>query len=123
MTNSTEQLGQYQDIVFDNAVTNVGNAYNRHHGTFLAPTRGVYFFSVTLYGSQTWGHFMVNNNVISKLKVFCYQDSNFVIVELNQGDSVSVQNTSLDKVINGDRYSTFGGFLLFETEAHALIGK
>ena len=123
MTNSTEHLGQYQDIVFDNAVTNVGNAYNRHHGTFLAPTRGVYFFSVTLYGSQTWGHFMVNNNVISKLKVYGYQASNFIIVELNQGDSVSVQNTSLDKVINGDRYSTFGGFLLFETEAPALIGK
>ena len=126
MTSNSEHLGQNQDIVFDNAVTNVGNAYNRHHGTFTAPTKGVYFFSVTLFdpeNTMTWGHFMVNNDIIAKLAIYGNQSSNFIIVELNQGDSVSVQNTALDKFITGDRYSTFGGFLLFETESPALIGK
>jgi len=72
---------------------------------------------------MTWGHFMVNNDIIAKLAIYGNQSSNFIIVELNQGDSVSVQNTALDKFITGDRYSTFGGFLLFETESPALIGK
>jgi len=125
MSSRSEHLGENQDIVFDHAVTNVGNAYNRHHGTFVAPTRGVYFFSVSLWnpGNMTWGHFMVNNDIIAKLGIWGYQASQFIIVTLNQGDSVSVQNTALDKSFFGDYYSTFGGFLLYESETPALIGK
>jgi len=126
MSSSSEHLGQNQEIVFDHAVTNVGNVYNRHHGTFVAPTRGVYFFSVSLWdpeNTKTWGHFMVNNIIIAKLAIYGHQALQFIIVELNQGDSVSVQNTALDKSFRGDYYSTFGGFLLFESETPALIGK
>lgn len=44
-----EHAGDHQVIVFDNVVTNVGNAYNSHVGIFVAPVNGIYVFSVTLF--------------------------------------------------------------------------
>jgi len=70
---------------------------------------------------MTWGHFIVNNNVIAKLEIS--PASKFIIVELNQGDSVSVQNAGSDRDITGGGYSTVCGYLLVETHAPAIIGK
>ena len=43
--NGTNHLGNNQDIAFENALLNIGNSYNVHHGTFVAPVHGVYVFS------------------------------------------------------------------------------
>ncbi|XP_045206828.2 heavy metal-binding protein HIP-like [Mercenaria mercenaria] len=45
------KLGQGQIIAFDQTVTNIGNAYNTHHGAFVAPVDGTYVFHVTLMGT------------------------------------------------------------------------
>lgn len=97
-------------------VTNRGNAYNGHHGTFIAPVAGTYVFSVTLHssGAQTWGHFVVNGNILAKLHVHEDQSTQTVVVDLKAGDDVSVQNSAPDKSLFGDRYSSFCGFLLYE---------
>ncbi len=48
-------------VLFDNIITNYGNAYNKITGSFTAPHRGLYFF--TLY-------FMTANNHSSLLGIF-----------------------------------------------------
>ena len=44
------------------------------------------------------------------------QSTQMVIVDLNAGDDVLVQNTKLGAGITGDRYSTFSGFLLYPAD-------
>ncbi|KAL4221767.1 hypothetical protein ACF0H5_020021 [Mactra antiquata] len=116
LTNSVTNLGANQDIPFDHVIINLGNGYNNHHGTFIAPVSGVYVFGVTLhrYGERTWAHFVVNGNVIAKFDTNAQETSQMVIIRLQQGDDVSVQNTSPGKALAGDRYSTFCGFLLYQ---------
>lgn len=120
MTLNEDHLGKDQDIVFDHIVTNIGHAYNANHGTFVAPVPGTYVFSVTLYhqsgvsSAGTWGHVVANGIVVAKLHVNQEQSSQTVIVSLQAGDDVSVQNTETDRGFFGDRYSTFSGFLLYE---------
>ena len=94
---------------------------------FVAPTSGTYVLTATLLSGGTvgtWGHFVVNGNVIAKLNMHnavYEQVTQTVIVELNTGDDVSVQSTRLGAGISGDRYSSFSGFLLYPTEDTAAI--
>ena len=111
LNNGTNHLGNNQDIVFDSAILNMGNSYNAHHGTFVAPVHGVYVFSATLArsGSQSWAHFMKNGQMIGK---FDFADpwavsSQTNVVELKKGDDVSVQNKALDRGYRGDCFSSF----------------
>ena len=118
MTNNAQHLGANQDIVFENVVTNIGNAYHPHHGIFTAPVDGVYVFFVTLrrFGSSTWAHFMKNRQIMAKLSfnsINREMGSQTIVVALNNGDDVAVQNTYTDRAFTGDHYSTFAGFLLY----------
>ncbi|KAH3721009.1 heavy metal-binding protein HIP-like [Dreissena polymorpha] len=45
-------LHDRQRILFDNVLTNTGDAYNEHNGTFVAPVAGLYVFSTTLMSSK-----------------------------------------------------------------------
>ena len=127
LTTTATDLGALQDIAFDYVVTNIGNGYNENHGVFVAPTSGTYVLTATLLSGGTvgtWGHFVVNGNVIAKLNMHnavYEQVTQTVIVELNTGDDVSVQSTRLGAGISGDRYSSFSGFLLYPTEDTAAI--
>ncbi|XP_053380337.1 heavy metal-binding protein HIP-like [Mercenaria mercenaria] len=62
--------GAHQSITFDNVVTNIGNAYNSHFGSFTAPVSGTYVFSVTLfsmYHSNYHAQFVKNGQGITWL--------------------------------------------------------
>lgn len=54
-------------LVFDNAVTNIGNAYNTQSGKFIAPNYGLYVFTWTI---SIWGpsyhttELLVDNSVV-----------------------------------------------------------
>ena len=129
LTNDSLHLGINQDIAFDNAITNIGSAYNSHHGTFVAPVAGIYLFSVTVFikDHTTWLHFVKNNQIIAKLEMnelYNHQTSHTVILEMKVGDDVSVKNTVTNRGVNGDRYSSFCGVLLFEhTAGSEIVGK
>ena len=117
-----------QDIVFERAVTNVGNAYNSRHGTFIAPVSGIYVFSMTLItlGQHTHVKLVKNGQFLAGVNTNTWdQSSQLVVVELNKGDDVAVQNADFSDIsFNGAKYSTFAGFLLYDyTGTFEVVGK
>lgn len=86
-------------ITFDTVITNVGNAYHPHSGTFIAPRSGLYVFTWTI---RLWGNsyftteLLVNNNDVN----WIYFDpahtidgsvSSTAVVHVNQGDDVLIR--------------------------------
>ncbi|XP_052777764.1 uncharacterized protein LOC128215078 [Mya arenaria] len=121
-------VGIGQDIAFDNVITNTGGAYNNHHGVFTAPVNGIYVFSATLLALGT------DNDHLKWIKngqTLCYlyvHDAGYdssgstIVVQLNTGDDVSIQNIDADNSLNGHHYTFISGFLLKETEPANVLG-
>ncbi|XP_056014773.1 uncharacterized protein LOC130052799 [Ostrea edulis] len=111
-------------LTFDTVITNKGNAYHPHSGTFIAPRSGLYVFTWTIrmYGqSHHSTELLVNNNVVG----VTYLDtgnavdgsvSGIVVVHVNQGDDVllktaaSFNGGSINSDHNGR--SSFAGWAL-----------
>ena len=122
------KLQPNQDIVFDDVVTNIGGAYNNHHGTFVAPTSGVYVFhtSVLTVGHALTAKVVKNGQTLARLLDSRDRDhaGQTVIVVLNKGEDIYIQvEYDNDSIVHGYMYSTFSGFLLYENEDPQLIGK
>ncbi|WAR25955.1 C1QT3-like protein [Mya arenaria] len=124
LTNHITHAGAHQPIAFDRVVTNVGGAYNAHLGSFVAPISGIYVFSTTLlsYPGHTTGFgFVKNNDLVSRLYLKTsagqYETvAQTIVLQLAKGDDITVRNESPDETIHGSDYSTFAGFLIWETE-------
>ncbi|KAL4230593.1 positive regulation of adiponectin secretion [Mactra antiquata] len=122
LNHEVTKLGVNQNIVFDLVHTNVGNAYNPHHGTFVAPVTGVYVFHTTIFtrlNHLAWCKIMVNG--VQKVSVYVQapaglnnSGSQMLVVRLNKGDDVAVQNIAAADYIysDGNNYNSFSGFLL-----------
>lgn len=87
-------------IHFDTIVTNIGNHYNKHSGTFTAPQHGVYVFTWNLYchaEGYIYSQLVVNSNVVGTMFTSAQGAANIrsptgiVVVEVNQGDVVFVR--------------------------------
>ncbi|KAL4220253.1 hypothetical protein ACF0H5_020660 [Mactra antiquata] len=123
MTHHLEHVGANQTIVFDLAITNVGNGYSIYSGDFRAPVAGTYSFSTTLrdHGTheQTRYYIAKNNDHVGNLANMGHISlfssySMTVVLQLKQGDTISIRNVDTDKTLNGNYYSVFSGFLLQE---------
>ena len=111
--------GQNQNIVFDNAVTNLGNAYHPAHGIFTAPVDGTYLFAITVSGisdnNNYFAYLDVNGTTRLWFHVHQYEQSSHVaIVQLKSGNDVSVKNAHTDDHLLGGNYTAFSGFLLYQ---------
>lgn len=116
-------VGNYQKIVFDLVMTNVGNGYNKVDGLFTAPTSGTYILSWTSASADNLHmqtELLVNNQVVG----LAWSDagnhsdfvlaSNTVIVELNSGDVVWVRSNKVHhNTLHGQHMSTFSGWFLY----------
>ncbi|XP_060575884.1 uncharacterized protein LOC132733283 isoform X2 [Ruditapes philippinarum] len=125
-----QHAGINQNIVFDKVITNLGNAYNKYSGDFKAPVSGTYVFSATLmaYDSQT-AHYRIMSNGTDVGNMYLHGTGGAttamtVILQLNKGDDVFLQNIDSDKPLHGYAYSTFSGYLLQQDfSATEIVGK
>lgn len=80
-------------IVFDTAVTNLGNGYNPSNGEFTAPCSGTYLFSATILadnGGEVWSQFILNEEEVADIYARASDDrhdqgSHTVILHLSKG--------------------------------------
>jgi len=133
LSNHLTSLGTGQNLRFDTVITNVGNGYSPIQGTFTAPVAGMYVFSTTLLSHANHNdHFQLvhNGNLVYRLYVGGGGSHNYdttgssVAIQLQQGDTVSVQNLDVNEAVWGDLYSMFTGYLLKASEGEeTVVGK
>jgi len=123
-------LGSGQVIVFDVIETNVGNAYSKVTGAFTAPFSGIYVLHVTVGGwkalasdPRNYLDVFVNSQAQASLILSQSEQSSQMIIQvLNAGDVVTIRNNvRVDDSILGGLWSTFSGFLLYESDASELL--
>ena len=110
-------------LAFDKVITNIGNAYHPHSGTFIAPRSGIYVFIWIIRLGRTNYHtteLLHDNNVINSI----YLDpqnridgtvTGTALVHVNQGEDVLIRTGALshgqiDSDTNGR--SSFAGWML-----------
>ncbi|XP_045215459.2 cerebellin-2-like [Mercenaria mercenaria] len=132
MVNHLEHGGVHQTVIFESVVTNVGNAYNSQLGKFIAPVPGTYVFSTTLVSRHFNGahaQFVSNGTALTTMYVNAGQTgddttSQTIVLQLEKGEDVSVQNLDTDKSFYGSSHSIFSGFLLEEDySSSVIVGK
>lgn len=108
-------------MVFDNVILNIGNAYDKNVGIFVAPQRGIYRFEMVLSANNANGHVDILQNGQKMLTVIADHytphlygaGSGSVVLHLDQGDKVWIQFTDTDTAeINGGHVTAFSGFLI-----------
>lgn len=131
LNNNLTNLGVGQNIRFDTIIINEGNGFNIHHGTFTAPISGVYVLNAKIMGYL--GHdkhfdFVQNgNNIIFRLYIGGSNGGNddstggSIVLRLQKGDDVVIQNGNVGHGVYGLFYSFFSGFLLRSSETNEII--
>lgn len=113
----------FERFVFDYTVTNSGNGYNKNNGLFVTPVKGVYVFFVTVVAIQEHAiesQIVRNGNNIGNIfSAGSYgTGSNMAVTNLDLGDAVWVRvhdpGHGVQGTVDGG-FTTFSGFLLFET--------
>ncbi|KAH3846541.1 complement C1q tumor necrosis factor-related protein 3-like [Dreissena polymorpha] len=121
LTHHLVNLSRGQNIAFDNVITDINNSYDVATGIFTAPLTGLYVFGVTLLSYNSHNslfHLRKNGQIVYPIYVgglggHSYDTSgSMVVVSLQPGDMVSVQNWDPNEALWGDGFSTFSGFLL-----------
>ncbi|XP_061172493.1 complement C1q-like protein 2 [Saccostrea echinata] len=113
-------VGKGQTIKYDEIMTNDGNGYDDRTGVFVCPVTGTYMFVVdTLCQADTWLAIKVNRTYVANVHMRLHnssiwgQISRTVIVKLNRGDHVKVDNVGQSTAISHGGYSGFTGTLLY----------
>ena len=114
-----------QTVKFDGVQLNEGAGYDPHLGRFVAPTRGLYLFAYTVakyFVGEARVNLMKNGHSISGAIVDVrtdtddHQAGNVVLVELDVGDVIYVENCINDDIeIYGHgsyKWTTFTGVWL-----------
>ncbi|XP_051748025.1 cerebellin 14 isoform X1 [Ctenopharyngodon idella] len=124
--NNHKFIGPYKEatsLVYENALTNIGNAYDTNTGIFTAPVKGVYYFNFVLFNPHAMStglRLLKNGNfVVGATDNPPGQDtedtaSNAVCLLLEQGDQIHLQLWENRHIYtDGNRRNTFSGHLLF----------
>ncbi|KAG1944843.1 complement C1q-like protein [Pimephales promelas] len=126
LENGYKVIGPYSDavtLVYENVLTNIGNAYDTYTGIFTAPVKGVYYFNFVLFNPNAMptGANLVKNgkHVVAATDNAPSIDtedtaSNAVSLLLEAGDRINIQLWANRRVYtDGNRRNTFSGHLLF----------
>ena len=114
-------VGSQGTIVYDTAITNVGNAYDHETGFFTAPVSGTYAFFVNcmaVVGTSEETYVEVDGTIVAG----CYswrpngspieQGATMATVHLQAGQRVWVRLLEDAENVRGGLWNTFSGFLL-----------
>ena len=110
-------------LAFNTVVTNVGNAYHPHSGSFIAPRSGVYVFIWTIRMTLNRYHtteLVHDNNVINSIHL---NPGNAIdgtvtgtaVVHVNQGEDVLIRTGDISNggiLSDTNGRSSFAGWLL-----------
>uniref|UniRef100_A0A673I4P6 C1q domain-containing protein n=1 Tax=Sinocyclocheilus rhinocerous TaxID=307959 RepID=A0A673I4P6_9TELE len=107
-------------LVYKNAITNVGGAYNQVTGIFTAPVRGVYYFSFFYHcqaDQPTQLALYRNGNQVAITqhhKSSCYTENggNGVTLLLDKGEQVYIVLRKDTRIWDDKHFSLFSGFLI-----------
>ncbi|CAC5422860.1 C1QL [Mytilus coruscus] len=109
-------------VVYNTAVTNLGNGYDNSTGIFTAPSNGVYIFSWTvlaMQGNYFHSYLDLNGNLIARNFADAgigdhISGSQNVVLEMKKDDKVSVRihATHRGQYMYGDSWSAFSGYKL-----------
>ena len=117
------------NIPYEIIYTNVGDGWDSVLSAFQAPVTGLYQFSASMRSNSDYYAYchIVHSSQTAQTKVASMfgnilgigisGDANYVIIDLEQGDYVSVQLENNDGAIDSYSFyvfSTFSGFLLFQ---------
>ncbi|XP_035695925.1 complement C1q and tumor necrosis factor-related protein 9-like [Branchiostoma floridae] len=122
-TTKLEKPSSNTVLTYDVILSNVGGAYNRETGKFVATVGGVYFFTFTGMTPRSRSNYFVHLMKNGAKMVGLYEQnggtpqnqssSNSAILQLQPGDEVWVELRSGRSLYSdGDRYLTFSGFLI-----------
>ncbi|BFZ19648.1 hypothetical protein BsWGS_22687 [Bradybaena similaris] len=110
-----------QTVIYNNAITNIGNGYDRNTGIFTAPLAGLYVIQLSLRSqkdSEAWLELFVNEKytISAYSKVASGQGAagNLALLTLKAGDRVQVKahRQSLLYGTADDQYTTLSGYLI-----------
>ena len=121
-------LGQGQSIVFDNVITNVGGGYHKSHGNFIAPTDGVYVFTLTaMVKSGQVQYLNIVKEGVNVVEMYVSSPSihrqyhsatGVIVLALSRGDEVWVRTPNASwhgtGSLHGGFYTSFSGWLLHQ---------
>ncbi|KAJ4949240.1 hypothetical protein JOQ06_020757 [Pogonophryne albipinna] len=113
------------DIIlnYKTLITNIGGAYSPSTGVFVAPVKGVYYFTIFFHAG--WRHhtklqlymnnqLMIMTHDFSTISDKADNEGNAVFLQLNQLDQVYVHLLAKTYVWGSDYHTTFSGFLVTE---------
>ncbi|XP_045159779.2 uncharacterized protein LOC123525100 [Mercenaria mercenaria] len=118
-----ENLDPWQTAVFNQVITNTGNAYSGQTGIFTSPVPGVYVFYTHILASDRNLEMCLQRNGRNVLWLYVNGkghggDSNMIVLHLNKGDEIKVVKHGP----YGSRpfyvhhvWSTFSGYILYPT--------
>lgn len=116
-------MGDHQAIEFDKVITNIGNGYDSRHGHFVAPLKGLYHFSVNMFGWTGQGNsyeLVKNGNLVcraysARTTTDKSQGTCSAVITMEVNDMVWVRFAWGDRHLYGADYSSFSGFLLAQS--------
>lgn len=121
LTHILSNLGPKQTIVFDDVITNFGNAYNKNDGIFTVPVEGVYVFTWTTMAKPDYyqgTELVLNGKHVSyawAAETAGYNTaSKTVILHLQQGNEIWIRTDAAGgaNYLHNHGHNSFVGFLL-----------
>ncbi|XP_066270840.1 complement C1q-like protein 4 [Branchiostoma lanceolatum] len=129
-TANVDRTSSHTLVTYDVVITNVGGAFNKGTGKFVAGVGGIYFFTFT--GKTEWkakvtykAHLMKNEEIVVSLHenngdlIQHNSGSNSAVLQLHVGDEVWVRLDGDGRTLAGtgsshpgSRFLTFSGFLI-----------
>ncbi|XP_037538574.1 cerebellin-1 isoform X2 [Nematolebias whitei] len=116
-------VNTHTTMVYRTVITNVGNAYNRFTGIFVAPVSGIYYFTFFYIagGANRSSLVLMKNNqaVVASIDHQTSHDEadnggNAVFLQLQKRDQVYMRLNPNTHVFGNDRLTTFSGVLVHQ---------